>query len=156
MANTQNLKRGNPETQFKKKSDDGGRSAVEANKKSREAHKHNEDMRKCVNRLINEEYDVIDKQSGEVKKFTGAELAAMSIVREAQNPKSRNWAKAVEFVMRLTETGASKNEKAKEKAEIELLKAKTEIIKKSGNSDSEAAKEVPKLYEALGAIIDDI
>lgn len=124
IANNGNLKRGNPATQFKP----GGRSAVECKKKSDEAKKRKKGIREAMQALLNETYNLTDSKTGEVRQLTGEEAIALSIMQEAMNKKSKNWAKAVQYALQLTGEDKSKVENELIKAQADMLKAKADLL----------------------------
>lgn len=124
IANNGNLKRGNPATQFKP----GGRSAVEGKKKSDEAKKRKKGIREAMQALLDNTYNLKDSTTGEVRQLTGEEAIALSIMQEAMNKKSKNWAKAVQYALQLTGEDKSKVENELIKAQADMIKAKVDLL----------------------------
>lgn len=122
IANEQNLKRGNPETQF------NSRSAVEAKKKSDETKKRNKGVREAMQNLLNGTYNLKDKSTGEVKTMSGKDAIALSIMQTAMNPKDKNWKSAVQFALQLIGEDKSKDENKLIKAQAKMLKAKADLL----------------------------
>ena len=127
MANEQNLKRGNPETQFK-----AGRKQTENARKagiaSGEAKRRKKGIREAMQALLDSSYNITDKNTGEVRVLTGEEAIALSIMQEAMNKKSKNWPKAVQFALQLAGEDKSKVEKELIEANVKILNAKADML----------------------------
>ena len=83
--NDENLKKGNPETQFR-----SGRQAVENGKKggtaSGKARKKKADIKRVIQSILSETYT--DKEG--IEK-TGEEILGITLFKVATNPKHRQW-----------------------------------------------------------------
>lgn len=125
--NDENLKRGNPETQFKT-----GREQVETarigGKASGRARREKANLRKLAQQVLDDTYT--DKDSG--KKFTGSELFIAGLAANLSNPNSKNWGKAIDVLIMLTGAKYSKEDIDMIKAQAELIKAKAQAINSGG------------------------
>lgn len=123
IANEKNLKHGNPDTQFKP-----GQNAVEMAKKANESKRQKKGVREAMQTLIDCNYNLKDKATGEVKTMTGREAIAFSIMQIAMNPKDKNWKSAVQFALQLIGEDKSKDENKLIKAQAKMLKAKADLL----------------------------
>ena len=78
--------------------------------------------------LLNETYNLTDNKTGEVRKLTGEEAIALSIMQAAMNRKDKNWAKAVQYALQLTGEDKSKVENELIQAQADMLKAKADLL----------------------------
>lgn len=78
--------------------------------------------------LLDSQYNLKDKDTGEIRTMTGEEAIALSIMQEAMNKKSKNWAKAVQYALQLTGEDKSKVENELIKAQADMLKAKVDLM----------------------------
>lgn len=78
--------------------------------------------------LLDSTYNLKDSNTGEVRTMTGEEAIALSIMQEAMNKKSKNWAKAVQYALQLTGEDKSKVENELIKAQADMLKAKADLL----------------------------
>ena len=145
MANEQNLRRGNPETQFKP----GGRAAVEGKRKSDEAKKRKKGIREAMQALLDSSYNITDKNTGEVRVLTGEEAIALSIMQEAMNKKSKNWAKAVQFALQLAGEDKSKVEKELIEANVKILNAKADLLTGADESSNGKLADIIKALKEV-------
>ena len=122
IANNENLKKGKA-TQFK-----SGENAVKNALKANEKRRQKKGIREAMQALLSGTYNLKDKDTGEVRTMTGEEAIALSIMQEAMNKKSKNWAKAVQYALQLTGEDRSKVENDLIKAQAEMLKAKADIL----------------------------
>ena len=122
MANEQNLKRGNPATQF---TADGlnGRGAVENGRASGESRRRSANLRKIVQGIMNKTYT--DDEYGEL---TGTEKLAVTLYKIATDPNDKNCLSAMRLLIELCGENVSPDEKKKLKAEIDLLKARKDKL----------------------------
>ena len=102
MANKlDNLKRGNPATQFKP-----GRNAVEASNKGNEAKreksKQKADLRVAAQTVLDGKYNCKDKATGKVTERTGAEMLVLNVLAIGADPKNRQCIAAIKLLMELT------------------------------------------------------
>ena len=104
------------------------KSASRAGKASVEARRKKKGIREAMQALLNETYNLTDSKTGEVRKLTGEEAIALSIMQEAMNKKSKNWAKAVQYALQLTGEDKSKVENELIKAQADMLKAKVDLM----------------------------
>ncbi|MBO5384542.1 MAG: hypothetical protein J6A30_09605 [Ruminococcus sp.] len=127
IANTDNLKKGNPATQFK-----AGREQVEnarkAGIKSGESKRKKKGIREAMQALLDTEYHLKDKATGEIKTMTGEEAIALGILNTAMNPKDKNWKAAVQYALQLNGDDKSKTEQKLIKAQAKMLKAKADLL----------------------------
>lgn len=122
IANTGNLKKGNPQGAF------NAQTALEANRKSQESKRKKKSIREAMQALLDCTYNLKDNDTGEVRTMTGEEAIALSIMQEAMNKKSKNWAKAVQYALQLTGEDKSKVENELIKAQADMLKAKADLL----------------------------
>lgn len=122
MANEQNLKRGNPETQF---TSDGvnGRGAVENGKASGKSRRRTANLRKVIQNVMNRTYT---DEDGE--QLTGVEKLAVTLYRIAVDPSDKNCLSAMRLLIELYGEDMSPEQKRKLKAETELLKARAKKL----------------------------
>lgn len=116
-------------TQFK-----SGEKAAESGKKggikSGEAKRRKADLRKMAQAILDGTYT--DKNGVEV---SGEQLVINTLIANLANPNGKNWGKAVDVLMELTGAKRSQEEKAKLKAETEMIKAKAAQLKGPADSD---------------------
>ena len=155
--NEENLKRGNPDTQFKK----GDKRAVEAGRKGgviggkvrRENAKKNEkllDMRQMLQKLLNSEYT--DKKTG--ARYSGVEAIITTLFQVALNKENKQCLTAIKMIIDLYGDGSKeKLADKKTKAEIKLLEAKLNAI--TGENEKFNEDEMPQLWKALGEVDSD-
>ncbi len=122
MANEQNLKRGNPETQF---TSDGanGRGAVENGKASGKSRRRTANLRKVIQSVMNRTYTDEDG-----KQLTGVEKLAVTLYQIAVDPSDKNCLSAMRLLIELYGEDMSPEQKRKLKAETELLKARAKKL----------------------------
>jgi len=65
---------------------------------------------------------------------TGQEMTIAGIIANLSDPKGRNWGKALDAMLLLTNQSLTKDQIAKIKAETALTKAKTKAIQENGGS----------------------
>lgn len=85
-------------------------------------------IREAMHSLLNETYNLTDSKTGEVRKMTGEEAIALSIMQAAMNRKDKNWAKAVQYALQLTGEDKSKVENELIQAQADMLKAKADLL----------------------------
>ena len=85
-------------------------------------------IREAMQALLDNTYNLKDSTTGEVRQLTGEEAIALSIMQEAMNKKSKNWAKAVQYALQLTGEDKSKVENDLIKAQADMLKAKADLL----------------------------
>lgn len=96
--------------------------------------------------LLNGTYNLKDKSTGEVKVLKGEEAIALTIMQTAMNPKDKNWARAVEYALRLDGSNILPDDKKKAKEEIKLIQAKIKQLETGGtNIDVEDLTALAKL-----------
>ena len=115
--NDENLKKGNPETQFK-----SGRKAVEAGrkggKKSGEAKKKKADIKATVQDVLNDEYT--DKSG---RTLSGIGVLVVNLFRIAADPKNKQCITAMKMIFDIyNDKDKNKLLDQKTKAEISYLK----------------------------------
>ena len=135
MANTKNLKKGNPETEFR-----SGREAVENGKKggvrSGTTRKLRSDIKKLLQAALFDEYT--DKNTG--KKMTGIDGIIEKLITKALNNGDKEQLAAIKYIFFLLGVDRTEEEVKKIKAETDLIKAKVKA----------AASEQWDKYAALG------
>ena len=135
MANTKNLKKGNPETEFR-----SGREAVESGKKggqrSGTIRKLNADIKKLLQAALFEEYT--EKTSGITQ--TGIDGIVKALITKALNSRDKEQLAAIKYIFFLLGVDRTEEEVKKIKAETDLIKAKVKA----------AASEQWDKYAAVG------
>lgn len=117
-------------------------------KKSGQARREKADLRKSIQMALDAEYT--DKNG---EKFTGTAGIARVLVTKALSSKDKDCIAAIKYINELLGVNRTEEQKERDKAEIALLQAK---IKAMTIENIDTDNEVPKLYEALGAVEDDI
>ena len=97
-----------PETR-KQRGAAGGKASGKARRKKAE-------LREAMQALIDKKY------TDETGKHTGAERLAMKIFNEAMAPESKNWSKAIDTILQLTDLNP------KEKMEIDKLRKQVDLL----------------------------
>ena len=124
IANEQNLK---PFT-----SDQSREAAVKngakGGAKTAENKRRKKGIREAMQALLDTEYHLKDKVTGEVKTMTGEEAIALGILNTAMNPKDKNWKAAVQYALQLNGDDKSKTEQKLIKAQAKMLKAKADLL----------------------------
>ena len=119
--NNENLKRGNPDTQFK-----SGRSAVEngrkGGKKTAENKRKKKDLRDAMIAILEASYP--DKNTGNM--HTGIEVIVTELFKAATDRKSRNYNRSLDTLLALT--GYDKSPEEKKRIE-HMLKLQEQEIK---------------------------
>lgn len=117
-------------------------------KKSGQTRREKADLRKSIQMALDAEYT--DKNG---EKFTGTAGIARVLVTKALSSKDKDCIAAIKYINELLGVNRTEEQKERDKAEIALLQAK---IKAMTIENIDTDNEVPKLYEALGAVEDDI
>lgn len=142
--NEENLKKGNPDTQFKT-----GREQVEIARQggitSGKARRKKADMRKAVQSMLDNTYS---DNSG--KELSGAEIMALELFKIATNEKDKNCIAAIKLIIELTGQNKDTLTDKKTKAEIKLLETKIKAL--SGIDDGETKK----LLDNINKILNDV
>lgn len=119
--NNENLKRGNPETQFK-----SGQQAVEAGrkggKKSAENKRKKKDLRDAMIAMLNAEYP--DKQG---IKHTGIEIIVTELFKAATDHRARNYNRSLDQLLALTGYGQTPEEKKRIEHLLKLQEQEIEL-----------------------------
>lgn len=122
--NNENLKRGNPDTQFK-----SGREAVEngrkGGKKAAENRKKRNELKQTMIDMLNAEYP-----DGKGNKHTGIELIVIELFKAATDSKSRNYNRSLEQLLAVAGFDKSEEEKKRIKNALILQAQEIEINKK--------------------------
>lgn len=131
MANTKNLKRGNPETQFR-----AGREQVETarkgGKRSGEVRRERADIKRLLESWLNDEHNA--KQSG---KVTGSQAIVNQIVATALNPDSKYWGKAIDTILQLSGALITDEQRERQQAKLRLINAKADKMTNTDNTTLE-------------------
>lgn len=140
MANTKNLKKGNPETEFR-----SGREAVENGKKggqrSGTIRKLNADIKKLLQAALFDEYT--DRITGE--KMTGIDGIIKKLITKALNNGDKEQLAAIKYIFFLLGVDRTEEDIKKIKAETDLIKTKIKL----------AASEQWDKYTAIGGENED-
>ena len=130
------MSRGNPQNLLKPTDLSPEQQRMNAQKagiESGKVRKRTSDLRKAIQVILDGSYNVYD-ETGDLKVMTGIEIIAMKIFKEAITPKSRNWGKAVDTVLKLTGADTSPEQLKKAKAEIKLIQAKIKQIEQGSGA----------------------
>ena len=142
--NEENLKKGNPDTQFKT-----GREQVEIARQggitSGKSRRKKADMRKAVQSMLDNTYN-----SSDGKELSGAEVMALKLFKIATNEKDKNCIAAIKLIIELTGQNKDALTDKKTKAEIKLLETKIKTL--SGLDDGETKK----LLDNINKILNDV
>jgi hypothetical protein len=136
-VNDENLKAGK-KTQFKA-GDKQGKS--EAGKASGRARREKTNMRQAMQDLLDATYKQPDGS-----EISGTNALVMTALKQALDPESKNWAKAFDYVMKLTGMDKAPEEMKMMVARALLIQAQAETIKKIGD------KADGKLLELLNGL----
>lgn len=144
MANKlDNLKRGNPATQFKT-----GRQQVETAKKagkaSAEAKRKKADLREAAQNVLDGKYNCKDKTTGKITERTGAEMLVLNVLAIGADPKNRQCIAAIKLLMELTGANKSEESKAVEKATAALIQAKADLLSGSDTTTLDKLDDILK------------
>ena len=138
MANTDNLKRGNAETQFRT-----GREQVEIARKggiaSGVARREKTGFRKAFQAALESTYT--DKKTG--KTFNGYDAIVNKIIAVCFDDKHKNWGKAIDMAAKFSDDESI----SREELQAELLQAKIKAM----NNDDVDETESDGFLEALNA-----
>lgn len=96
---------------------------------SNAARSHNVSLRKSLQALMDGKYEVDNISDGE--KISGADLLALRLFETAVNPESKNYAKAVQTIVKVMGLDKSETEAALMKAQLALTKAKAKSLEES-------------------------
>lgn len=138
--NEENLRRGNPETQFHS-GEGSGRGAVENGRKSGEARRRKADIRKSVQEILNNTYT--DKSGA---KLTGVDVLATNLFQIAVDRKNRQNIQAMRLLLELYGQDKSPEDKKKIKAEIKLLEAKLQFY---SGGDETGLKKLDEILKGM-------
>lgn len=144
MANIQNLKKPYDSNQNR---EEASRNGKKGGKRSGEVRRQKADMRKAMQAML--ENTFTDKSG---KQITGLEIIMNGIIKNLSDPKSRNWAKSVDLAIQLSGANMSAEQLEKQRAEIELIRAKTAAI--SGGAVEEMQDD--GFMDALGGIAREV
>lgn len=140
MANAKNLKKGNPDTEFR-----SGREAVENGKKggqrSGTIRKLNGEIKKLLQAALFDEYS--DKTTGE--KVTGIEGIVKKLIKKALNDRDKEQLAAIKYIFFILGVDRTDEEIKKIKAETDYIKTKIKV----------AAAEQWDKYTAIGGENED-
>lgn len=90
------------------------------------ARSRNASLRKSLQALFDGKYKIDDISDGE--NISGADLLALRLFETAVNPESKNYAKAVQTIVKVMGFDKSDTEAALLKAQLALTKAKTKSL----------------------------
>lgn len=103
-------------------------NARKAGKASARSRRAKSDLRKAMQALLDGTYKNADGTS-----MTGHEAIASTILHEALNADSKNWGKANDYIMQMTNALKSDEELAAIRAQAELTRAKAQAISSGGS-----------------------
>ena len=112
----------------KEEARENGRKGGIASGKSR---REKSDLRKAVQGILDGTYKDINGN-----QISGMDLIVNGILKNAANPNSKNWSKAIDVIISLTGANKTELENLKTKAETELLKSQAEANKRASNAES--------------------
>ena len=128
--NDGNLKKGNPETQFK-----AGRQAVENGKKggiaSGIAKKKRADIKKTIQDILDNKYTQVDGDK------TGAEVLAITLFAVASDPNHKQFIQAQRLIYELTGQDKSPEDKKRIKQALKLQEKEIELVQKKIDKDDD-------------------
>lgn len=90
------------------------------------ARSRNASLRKSLQALFDGEYKIDDISDG--KKISGADLLALRLFETAVNPESKNYAKAVQTIVKVMGFDKSDTEAKLLKAQLALTEAKAKSL----------------------------
>ena len=129
--NDENLKKGNPETQFR-----SGRQAVENGKKggtaSGKARKKKADIKRVIQSILSETYT--DKEG--IEK-TGEEILAITLFKIATDKKHRQCIQAQRLIYELTGQDKTPEDRKRIKQALKLQEKEIELIQKKIDKDDD-------------------
>lgn len=102
-------------------------------KRSGEVRRQKADLRRMAQAVIDGTYK--DKNGNEV---TGEEMLIRGLVANMADPKGKNWGKTLDLLIMLTGAHRTDEQRKREKIELEMLKAKVELLK--GGDDVSLSK----------------
>lgn len=108
MANPKNLKPQAHKLTVEEQSKGG--------KKSGQSRREKANLRKMVNDMLCETFT-----DSNGKKVTGLELVKKTLIVNLTDPRSRNWSKALDFIIRLTGADLSEVDEEIQKKKLEIL-----------------------------------
>ncbi|HPY86156.1 MAG TPA: hypothetical protein PLS20_14140 [Ruminococcus flavefaciens] len=138
MANEQNLmpiSEVNSRRTREEHSNDSKKAGIASGK----ARKRKADLRRMAQEVLDGTFK--DKHG---KEFTGEEAVIQGLVANLADPKGKNWGKAMDLLVELLSANKSREEKQMLKAQIALIKAKTELLNVSDDSVLEKLDDVLK------------
>lgn len=122
-------------------------------KKSAAARRTNADIRKMLNTALFEEYT--DKHTG--KKIEGIQGIVNALIVKSLNGKDKDQLAAIKYIFNLLGLDKSKIEEEKNKAEIELIRARVMQIASgqgSGAIDDDIRKQIDDIVKDIKPIED--
>lgn len=114
-------------------------NARKAGKASARSRRAKSDLRKAMQALLDGTY-----KNSDGKAMTGHEAIASTILHEALNSDSKNWGKAVDYIMQMTNALKSDEELAAIRAQAELTQAKVEMLTGADTSAIDKLDEILK------------
>lgn len=134
--NNENLKRGNPATQFKP-----GQDAVEKGRKGAAVAKANrqkrQEIRKVIQTILDSEYEVKNKETGQLEKRTGVETLAYTLFKIAVDPKHKLCIQAHKLIYELADMDKTPEEKKRIKQALKIQQKEIELMQKKIDSSEE-------------------
>ena len=116
-------------------------NARKAGKASGKARREKADLRRAVQQALSGTYT--DKNG---TKVTGEELFIKGLVANLAKPNGRNWAKSIDTLIDLTGAKKSEEERERERAEIDMLRAKIALMQ---GGDDEAMSKLDEILKGL-------
>lgn len=109
--------------------DEQQKIARKGGKKSGEARRHKADLRAAAQTILDGVYKtIVDKETGETRDRTGAEIIILNAFKIAGDAKNKQCIAAAKLLMELTGANRTPEQVEIDKQEIELLKAKVKAM----------------------------
>ena len=121
--------------------DEAKKNGKKGGKASGRSRRQKADMRQAMQDLLSNTYKQADGT-----EITGTNALVLTAMKQALDPDSKNWAKAFEYVMKLTGMDKAPEEMKMMLAKAMLIQAQAETIKKIGE------KSDGKLLELLNGL----
>lgn len=96
-------------------------------------------LRKAMQALLDGTYNNADGTT-----MTGTEAITNVIMRQALDPESKNWGKANDLILTLTNSGKSEEELDMMKAQAEMIRAKVDLMTSADTSAIDKLDEILK------------
>lgn len=139
--NDENLKRSTP----KEARENGRKGGIQSGK----SRKRKAEIRKAIQSILNNDYQVKDKSTGETQIMTGGEYLATTLFAMAIDPKNKNNIAAIKLLIDMSGDDKSPEELKKLKSEIALLDTKNKLLKSGLGDDKQAISAIEQIAKSL-------